>query len=114
MKSCHDIASVISEEALESIQECYSIPEGYVSDVPTNNKGWKAQYFFVSGPSWGFKVNWSIHPISNVPHLLSEEESIMVNRLRGILPLSRAIRDMIEKWLVEAGLSPASRGIPAL
>ncbi|RWW40812.1 hypothetical protein BHE74_00053748 [Ensete ventricosum] len=34
MKSCHDIASVISEEALESIQEYYSIPEGYVLQAP--------------------------------------------------------------------------------
>ncbi|RZS11922.1 hypothetical protein BHM03_00043286 [Ensete ventricosum] len=57
------------------------------------------------------RVDWSIHLISNVPPLLSEEESIMVNRLRGILPLSQAIRDMIEKWLVEARLSPASRGV---
>ncbi|RWW62014.1 hypothetical protein BHE74_00030884 [Ensete ventricosum] len=30
MKSYHDITSAISEEALESIRECYSIPEGYV------------------------------------------------------------------------------------
>ncbi|RWW52982.1 hypothetical protein BHE74_00040561 [Ensete ventricosum] len=82
-----------------------------VSGAQTNNKGWKARYFFVSGPSWGFRVDWSIHPISNVLPLLSEEESIMVNRLREILPLSRAIRDMTEKLLVEAGLSPASRGI---
>ncbi|RRT41132.1 hypothetical protein B296_00025781 [Ensete ventricosum] len=81
-----------------------------VNDAPTNNKGWKARYFFISGPSWGFRVDWSIHPISNVPPLLSEEESIMVNRLRGILPLSRAILDMTEKWLVEAGLSPTSLG----
>ncbi|RWW76550.1 hypothetical protein BHE74_00015344 [Ensete ventricosum] len=174
MKSCHDIASVISEEALESNRECYSILEGYalrapspeqrpyqpkpseisisidaleaglrfplhstiveclrwwrifpsqmapnswryliaflgecrgagivpsrtlfftcfhlcksrggyylmarvgfkVSGAPTNNKGWKAQYFFVSGPSWGFRADWSIHPISNVPPLLFEE-----------------------------------------
>ncbi|RRT79651.1 hypothetical protein B296_00023479 [Ensete ventricosum] len=29
LKYYHDIASVISEEALESIRECYSIPEGY-------------------------------------------------------------------------------------
>ncbi|RRT69005.1 hypothetical protein B296_00021605 [Ensete ventricosum] len=61
--------------------------------------------------SWGFRADWSIHLISNVPPLLSEEESIMVNRLRGILPLSQAIQDMTEKWLVEAGLSPASPGI---
>ncbi|RWW75014.1 hypothetical protein BHE74_00016996 [Ensete ventricosum] len=35
MKSCHDIASVISEEALKSIKECYSIPEGYVLRAPS-------------------------------------------------------------------------------
>ncbi|RZS16332.1 hypothetical protein BHM03_00048299 [Ensete ventricosum] len=35
MKSCHDIALVISEEALESIRECYSIPEGYAHRAPS-------------------------------------------------------------------------------
>ncbi|RWW85084.1 hypothetical protein BHE74_00006270 [Ensete ventricosum] len=69
-----------------------------VSGAPTNS------------PSWGFRADWSIHPISNVPPLLSEEEFVAINRLRGILPLSRGIRDMTEKWLVEAGLSLASRG----
>ncbi|RWW39447.1 hypothetical protein BHE74_00055224 [Ensete ventricosum] len=44
------------------------------------------------------------------PPLLSEEESFVVNRLRGILPLSRAIRDMTEKWFVEARLSLVSQG----
>ncbi|RRT49210.1 hypothetical protein B296_00052546 [Ensete ventricosum] len=29
MKSCHDVVSVINEEALEFIWECYSIPEEY-------------------------------------------------------------------------------------
>ncbi|RZR74261.1 hypothetical protein BHM03_00034419 [Ensete ventricosum] len=29
MMSCHNIASIISEEALESIRECHNIPEGY-------------------------------------------------------------------------------------
>ncbi|RWW42602.1 hypothetical protein BHE74_00051838 [Ensete ventricosum] len=83
-----------------------------VSGAPTNNKGWKARYFFVSGPSWGFRADWSIHPISNVPPLLSEEESIVVNRLRGIIPLSWVIRDMTERWLVEAGLILAFSGYP--
>ncbi|RWV77298.1 hypothetical protein GW17_00061890 [Ensete ventricosum] len=81
-----------------------------VSGAPTNNKGWKARYFFVSVLNWGFRADWSIHPISNVPPLLSEEESVAVNRLRGILPLSQAIQNMTERWLVEAWLSPASRG----
>ncbi|RZS22369.1 hypothetical protein BHM03_00055138 [Ensete ventricosum] len=140
MKSCHDVVSVINEETLGSIWECYSIPEEYalraplseqrpynpespeisisvdaleVSGASTNNKGWKARYFFISSPSWGFKVDWSIHSISNIPPLVSEEEFIMVNRLKGILPLFRAIWDMTELRLVEVGLSPASPGIYA-
>ncbi|RZR74014.1 hypothetical protein BHM03_00031099 [Ensete ventricosum] len=80
-----------------------------VSGAPTNNKGWKARYMFVSNLNWGFMVDWSIHQINNIPPFLSEE-SIMVNRLKGILSLYRAIRDRTELWLVEAGLSPASRG----
>ncbi|RWW75448.1 hypothetical protein BHE74_00016525 [Ensete ventricosum] len=103
--------SGLSCSGIPSPEDARSWRDLEVSDAPTNNKGWKARYFFVSGPSWGFRVDWSIHLISNVPPLLSEEESIMVNRLRGILPLSQAIRDMIEKWLVEARLSPASRGV---
>ncbi|RZR95822.1 hypothetical protein BHM03_00024712 [Ensete ventricosum] len=80
-----------------------------VSGAPINNKGWKARYFFISTSNWEFRVDWSIHLISNIPPFLPEE-SIMVNRPKGILPLSRAIRDMIELWLVEAGLSLASQG----
>ncbi|RZR83022.1 hypothetical protein BHM03_00009562 [Ensete ventricosum] len=34
----------------------------------------------------------------------------MVDRLKGILSSSRAIKEMTELWLVGAGLSPASRG----
>ncbi|RZR84298.1 hypothetical protein BHM03_00011085 [Ensete ventricosum] len=34
MKSCHDITSVITEESLRSIQECYSIPEEYALWAP--------------------------------------------------------------------------------
>ncbi|RWW77681.1 hypothetical protein BHE74_00014135 [Ensete ventricosum] len=117
MNSCHDVVSVIGEEALRPIRECYSIPEEYVLWAPsaeqTNNKGWKARYFFIGSLSWGFIVEWSVHPISNIPPLLSEEEFVMVNRLKGILLLSRVTQDMTEMWLVEAGLSPASRGISA-
>ncbi|RRT56873.1 hypothetical protein B296_00009023 [Ensete ventricosum] len=77
MKSYYDIASVISEEALESIRECYSIPEGYALRAPSPEQ----------------------RPYQTQP-----------SELRGILPLSRAIQDMTERWLVEAWLSPASRG----
>ncbi|RWW04069.1 hypothetical protein GW17_00032734 [Ensete ventricosum] len=80
-----------------------------VSGVPSNNKGWKSHYLFVSGPVWGFKLDWSAHPIGNVSPYLSEEEFILVGRLKGIFSASCMIKEMTELWLVEAGLSPASR-----
>ncbi|RWW60843.1 hypothetical protein BHE74_00032132 [Ensete ventricosum] len=84
-----------------------------VGGAPSNNKGWKAQFLFVSRRrGWGFGVNWSAHSVSNVPPNLSDEESILVGRLKGILFASRAIRNLTEEWLVEAGLNPASRGMP--
>ncbi|RRT33034.1 hypothetical protein B296_00050854, partial [Ensete ventricosum] len=75
------------------------------------NKGWKSRYRFVSGPVWGFRLDWSAHPIGNASPYLSEEEFVLVGRLKGILSSSCAIKKMTELWLVEAGLSPASRGI---
>ncbi|RWW36015.1 hypothetical protein BHE74_00058983 [Ensete ventricosum] len=54
-------------------------------------------------------LDWSAHPIGNVSPYLSEEESILVGRLKKILSSLCAIKEMTELWLVEAGLSPASR-----
>ncbi|RRT31511.1 hypothetical protein B296_00053148 [Ensete ventricosum] len=81
-----------------------------VSGAPSNNKGWKSRYLYVSGPVWGFMLDWSAHPIGNAPPYLSEEETVLVDRLKGILSSSHAIKEMAELWLVEVGLSPASRG----
>ncbi|RZS28271.1 hypothetical protein BHM03_00061844 [Ensete ventricosum] len=80
-----------------------------VSGAPSSNKGWKSCYLYVSGLAWGFGLNWSAHPIDNAPSYLSKEETVLVGRLKGILSSSRAIKEMTELWLVEAGLSPASR-----
>ncbi|RWW60548.1 hypothetical protein BHE74_00032451 [Ensete ventricosum] len=81
-----------------------------VGGAPSNNKGWKAQFLFVSRRrGWDFGVEWSAHPISNVPLNLSDEEMNLVKRLKGVMSASRAIRSLTEEWLVEAGLSPASR-----
>ncbi|RZS16410.1 hypothetical protein BHM03_00048394 [Ensete ventricosum] len=60
-------------------------------------------------PIWGFRHDWSAHPIDNASPYLSEEESVLVGRLKEILSSSRAIKEMTELWLVEVGLSPASR-----
>ncbi|RWW41427.1 hypothetical protein BHE74_00053092 [Ensete ventricosum] len=80
-----------------------------VSGAPSNNKGWKSRYLFVSGPNWGFRLGWSAHPIGNVPPYPSEEESVLIGRLKGIFSSSCAIKKMTELWLVEAGLSLAFR-----
>ncbi|RRT76678.1 hypothetical protein B296_00011224 [Ensete ventricosum] len=58
---------------------------------------------------WGFRLDWSAHPIGNASPYLSEEKSILVDRLKGILSSSCAIKEMTKLWLVEVGLSPASR-----
>ncbi|RWW67587.1 hypothetical protein BHE74_00024960 [Ensete ventricosum] len=63
-----------------------------------------------TGPNWGFRLDWSAHPIGNVPPYVSEEESVLVGRLKGILSSLYAIKEMTELWLVEAGLSPTSKG----
>ncbi|RZS28920.1 hypothetical protein BHM03_00062580 [Ensete ventricosum] len=81
-----------------------------VGGAPSNNKGWKSRFLFVSRcQGYDFGIEWSAHPISNVLPNLSDEEANVVERLKGILSASRAVRNLIEEWLVEAGLSPASR-----
>ncbi|RRT31790.1 hypothetical protein B296_00053126 [Ensete ventricosum] len=80
-----------------------------VNGAPSNNKGWKSRYLYVSGPVWEFRLDWSAHPIGNASPYLFEKEIILVGRLKGILSSSRAIKEMAKLWLVEAGLSPASR-----
>ncbi|RZR92907.1 hypothetical protein BHM03_00021294, partial [Ensete ventricosum] len=67
-------------------------------------------------PTWdlfmvfsGFRLYWSAHPIDNASSYLSEEESVLVGRLKGIISSSCAIKEMTELWLVEAGLNPTSR-----
>ncbi|RRT31986.1 hypothetical protein B296_00049652 [Ensete ventricosum] len=81
-----------------------------VSGAPSNNKGWKSRYLYVSGPVWGFRLDWSAHPIDNASPYLSEEETVLVGRLKEILSSSCAIKEMTELWLIEAGLSSASSG----
>ncbi|KAJ8512379.1 hypothetical protein OPV22_002813 [Ensete ventricosum] len=73
-----------------------------VIGAPSSNKGWKSRYLYVSGLGWGFGFSWSAHPIGNAPPYLSEEEAVLVGRLKGILSSSCAIKEMTELWLVEA------------
>ncbi|THU56296.1 hypothetical protein C4D60_Mb11t15780 [Musa balbisiana] len=81
-----------------------------ISGTPSNNKGWKSCFFFIScSRGWGFSTGWTSRTIDNIPPLLSIGETADVNQLRGILSSSQAIREMTEEWLVEAGLSPTTR-----
>lgn len=83
-----------------------------MSGAPSNNKGWKSRFFFVSAfRGWGFSLKWMGHDVDNVPPFLSKDEAEQVSRLRGILSSSKAIRSMDEDWLVVAGLSSAPRGM---
>ncbi|RWW69588.1 hypothetical protein BHE74_00022800 [Ensete ventricosum] len=76
---------------------------------------WRISPNQVAPNSWRYLVvflgelDWLAHPIGNASPYLSEEESVLVDRLKKILSSSRAIKEMTEFWLVEGGLSPASR-----
>ncbi|RRT71447.1 hypothetical protein B296_00031508 [Ensete ventricosum] len=87
----------------------WTLPACASRGASSNNKGWKSRYLYVSGPPWGFRLDWSAHLIGNTSPYLSEEETVLVDRLKGILSSSRAIKEMAELWLIEAGLSPTSR-----
>ncbi|THU58330.1 hypothetical protein C4D60_Mb03t13080 [Musa balbisiana] len=70
-----------------------------INSAPSNNK------------EWGFSIRWTLRTIDNTSPLLYVGETTDVDQLRGILSSSRAIKEMIEEWLVEAELSPAIGGM---
>ncbi|RWW72550.1 hypothetical protein BHE74_00019633 [Ensete ventricosum] len=123
MKSCHDFDSIVSLESLATIRKRYSIPDEYILHVPGPGQrpyhpcpkgfsisidalevGLRFPLHPVIGEclsrrrDWGFGVEWSPHPVSNVTPNLSDEESILVGRLKGILSASQAIRNLTEEW----------------
>ncbi|RRT43839.1 hypothetical protein B296_00015416, partial [Ensete ventricosum] len=107
MKSDHNLDTTVTKGSLAVIRERYSIPVEYGSHVPQPGQ----RPYSLDAPSmfWGFRLDWSAHPIGNASSYLFEEETVLVDRLKGILSSSRAIKEMIELWLVEVGLSPTSK-----
>ncbi|RWW82731.1 hypothetical protein BHE74_00008791 [Ensete ventricosum] len=85
----HDLDMAVTKGSLAVIRGRYSIPAEFGLHVP---------------------LDWSAHPIDNASLNLSEEEFVLVGRLKGILSSSCAIKEMTDFWLVKTGLSPASRG----
>ncbi|RRT36502.1 hypothetical protein B296_00025866 [Ensete ventricosum] len=126
MKSLHDFDSNICLESLGSVRKRFSIPNEYVLHAPRS--GQRPYHPCLTGFSisidalearlrcqgWNFGVEWSAYPISNVLPNLSDEEANTIERLKGIMSASRAVRNLTEEWLVKAGLSPASRDMPCL
>ncbi|RRT57191.1 hypothetical protein B296_00037637 [Ensete ventricosum] len=123
MRLCHDCDWVVIDELLVKVQKHYSIlNEGqgsyylntrsgsWVGEAPCNNKGWKTRHLFISDNwAWGLRLEWLAHTMGNVPPYLFDEESEQFGQLKGILSSSRAIREVTEGSLVEAGLSSAPR-----
>ncbi|THU66522.1 hypothetical protein C4D60_Mb05t15030 [Musa balbisiana] len=60
-------------------------------------------------PDRGFGLRWSARMIDNTAPALNDDEYRDLRRLKEILPSSRAIRNMTERWLIKAGLSPTPR-----
>ncbi|RZS24027.1 hypothetical protein BHM03_00057042 [Ensete ventricosum] len=77
-----------------------------VSGAPSNNKGWKSHYLFMSSPVWGFRLDWSAHLIDNAPPYLSEEEFVLVGILKGILSSSCTIKEMDRALVGQGGSQP--------
>ncbi|RWW61798.1 hypothetical protein BHE74_00031117 [Ensete ventricosum] len=97
-----------ADKELNKLRECICCR----GCAPSNNKGWKSHFFFVSNfRGWDFSLNWIGHNVNNSPPLLSKNEVEQLVCLRRILSSSKAIKSMNEDWLVEACLSSASRGM---
>ncbi|THU55551.1 hypothetical protein C4D60_Mb11t07770 [Musa balbisiana] len=83
-----------------------------ISGVPSNNKGWKMHFFFIScAQEWGFSTGWAIRSIDNALPSISAGDTAMVDRLRGILSSSQVIKKMTEEWMVGAELSSTTGGM---
>ncbi|RWW56153.1 hypothetical protein BHE74_00037153 [Ensete ventricosum] len=54
-----------------------------------------------------FPTEWTSRTVSGSIPALSADETKLVEILRGILSISKGVKDMNEAWLAEASLSPA-------
>ncbi|RRT39174.1 hypothetical protein B296_00042235 [Ensete ventricosum] len=123
MKVDHDLDTAVTEGSLAVIRGRYNIlaefglhvlqpgQRPYSSDAPGMCISVDALEVGLRFPLHPLieELDWLAHPIGNASPYLSEEEFILVGRLKGILSSSCAIKEMTELWLVKAGLSSASR-----
>ncbi|RWW36351.1 hypothetical protein BHE74_00058647 [Ensete ventricosum] len=68
-----------------------------MSDAPSNSKGWKSRFFFISyRQGWSFSAEWTSRTVSSSVPALSTDEIELVEILRGILSVLRGVKDMNE------------------
>ncbi|RWV81936.1 hypothetical protein GW17_00056606 [Ensete ventricosum] len=70
---------------------------------------WRISPYQMAPNSWRFPTEWTSRTVSGFVPALSADETELVEILRGILSVSRGVKDMNEAWLAEKGLSPAPR-----
>ncbi|KAJ8506621.1 hypothetical protein OPV22_007507 [Ensete ventricosum] len=139
MMSHHDLDSAVTEGSLAAIRARYSIPAEYglyISEPGQRPYSLDVPGMCISVDALEAGLRFPLHPLieeclkrwrispsqvgdlglagrlirlATPPPYLSEEEAVLVGRLKGILSSSCAFKEMIELWLVEAGLSPASK-----
>ncbi|RWW39843.1 hypothetical protein BHE74_00054785 [Ensete ventricosum] len=83
-----------------------------VSGAPSNDKGRKSHFFFISyRRGWSFPTEWTSRMVNSSVPVLSIDETELVEILREILSISRGVKDINQAWLVEASLNLAPRGM---
>ncbi|RRT47268.1 hypothetical protein B296_00053844 [Ensete ventricosum] len=71
--------------------------EFHVSGALSSNKRWKSHFFFISyRRGWSFLTEWTSRRVSSSVPVLSADETKLVEILRGILSVSRGVKDMNE------------------
>ncbi|RWW46217.1 hypothetical protein BHE74_00047867 [Ensete ventricosum] len=66
---------------------CTKASSVWVSRAPSNNKGWKTHYLFISGLRWGFRLEWLVHSIATSPRTYMRRNlpnTINLARLHGM------------------------------
>ncbi|RRT76039.1 hypothetical protein B296_00030627 [Ensete ventricosum] len=78
----HDYDSTLTVQRMAKIRQRYVVLREYELHVPLP------------------KPEWTARTMSNNPPSLSDEESKLVRKLKGILPNSKTIKDMTKVWLL--------------
>ncbi|RZS05539.1 hypothetical protein BHM03_00036066 [Ensete ventricosum] len=116
MRSFFNVDSIVMARRLVEVMKNYFIPSEYELHVPLSGKrpydtfpcGFGLSIdAFEAGLRFSFPTEWTSQTVSRSLPVLSADEIELVEILRGILSISRGVKDMNEAWLVEAGLSLA-------